>query len=199
MDSTKSPIARALSVIEEALDFPLYQDEKIMRAMRFAETAHAEISQKRKITGLPYIIHPMGVAKIVAEFGGDTNMVCAAWLHDVVEDTKYTNADIKAEFGNDVAKLVAGLTKTYDDNDKSRDVKVAKYMKHLDKQSARVKTVKCADILHNSSDVVETDPKFAARYLAENTSILTVLEGGNRKLYRKLKAQLEAKLAQLSR
>jgi len=196
---TRSPVAKTLALIYEALDFPLYQDEKIMRAMRFAEQAHASVKQKRKTTGLPYIVHPMGVAKIVAELGGDTNMVCAAWLHDVVEDTPVTSADIKAEFGDDVAMLVSGLTKTYGGNDKSREVKVAKYMKHLAKQPARVKTVKCADILHNSSDVVETDPKFAVRYLAENMQIITVLVGADKKLYRKLEQQLANKIEKLQR
>lgn len=80
----------------------------IERAIAFATEAHK--NQKRR-SGEPYIVHPLLVSCIVAHFGGDEVMVCAALLHDVVEDTDYTLEDVKKNYGEDVASLVDGLTK----------------------------------------------------------------------------------------
>ncbi|MDD6055901.1 MAG: RelA/SpoT family protein [Helicobacter sp.] len=80
----------------------------IQKAVAFAIEAHKE--QKRK-SGEPYVVHPLLVACIVAYFGGDEVMVCAALMHDVVEDTEFTLEDVKKDYGEDVASLVDGLTK----------------------------------------------------------------------------------------
>ncbi|MCI5969039.1 RelA/SpoT family protein [Helicobacter sp.] len=80
----------------------------IQNAIAFATEAHK--LQKRK-SGEPYIVHPLLVACIVLHFGGDEVMVCAALLHDVVEDTDYTLEDVVRDYGEDVASLVDGLTK----------------------------------------------------------------------------------------
>ena len=77
--------------------------QRITDAYMLAKEAHKD--QKRK-TGEPYIIHPIAVARIVAEeFELGANPIMAAFLHDVVEDTPYTLEDIKARFGDDVAFL----------------------------------------------------------------------------------------------
>lgn len=82
---------------------------RIREAYGFAADAHAP--QRRK-TGEPYIMHPVAVAHIVAEeFQMDANSIIAAFLHDVVEDTPFTNDDIRARFGEDVAFLVKVVTK----------------------------------------------------------------------------------------
>ena len=79
------------------------------RAYQLAHDAHA--NQKR-MTGEPYIIHPIAVARIVAvEMKLSAPPVCAAFLHDVVEDTDYTDEDMKRLFGDDVAFLVRVVTK----------------------------------------------------------------------------------------
>ena len=80
----------------------------IQNAIAFATEAHK--TQKRK-SGEPYIVHPLLVSCIVAYFGGDEVMVCAALMHDVVEDTEYTLEDVKRDYGEDIASLVDGLTK----------------------------------------------------------------------------------------
>ena len=80
----------------------------IEAAIAFATQAHKE--QKRR-SGEPYIVHPLLVSCIVAHFGGDEVMVCAALLHDVVEDTQYTLDEVRRDYGDDVASLVDGLTK----------------------------------------------------------------------------------------
>lgn len=88
-------------------------DEEQMKMVRaaynFAAVAHKD--QKRK-TGEPYIIHPIAVARIVAEeMGLGANPVMAAFLHDVIEDCPYTIDDIRERFGDDVAFLVGVVTK----------------------------------------------------------------------------------------
>lgn len=88
-------------------------DDKQMRLVRNAYelAAEAHKEQKRK-TGEPYIIHPIAVARIIAEeLELGANPVMAAFLHDVVEDTKYTIEDIRDRFGEDVAFLVGVVTK----------------------------------------------------------------------------------------
>lgn len=81
----------------------------IVKAFDFANDAHKNI---RRRSGAPYILHPIAVAKIVAlEIGLGYKSICAALLHDVVEDTEYTLDDIERHFGKDIAVLVDGLTK----------------------------------------------------------------------------------------
>ena len=80
----------------------------ILRAYNYAKKYHGE--QLRK-SGEPYIIHPLNVAYILAEIGLDDSTICAALLHDVVEDTEVTEADLRKEFGNEIADMVSGVTK----------------------------------------------------------------------------------------
>ena len=80
----------------------------ILRAYYFAESQHKD--QKRK-SGEPYIIHPLNVAYILADIGLDDATICAALLHDVVEDTDITHEDLIREFGIEIAEMVAGVTK----------------------------------------------------------------------------------------
>ena len=80
----------------------------IMKAYNLAESKHH--NQFRK-SGESYIIHPLHVAYTLAQIGLDDNTVCAALLHDIVEDTDVTNEDLKKEFGEEIAQMVAGVTK----------------------------------------------------------------------------------------
>ena len=83
--------------------------EIIKRAYLMAKEAHKGV---RRRSGEPYIIHPIAVARIVSqEIGLGSTSICAALLHDVVEDTEYTVEDIESQFGKKIASLVAGLTK----------------------------------------------------------------------------------------
>lgn len=83
-------------------------DGPIARAWRVAARAHA--GQRRK-SGHPYIVHPLAVAEHVADLGADIDAICAAVLHDTVEDTPVTLEDVRALFGDDVALIVDGVTK----------------------------------------------------------------------------------------
>ncbi|MDE7109642.1 MAG: HD domain-containing protein, partial [Muribaculaceae bacterium] len=82
--------------------------EIIERAFRFAKEAHRGV---RRRSGEPYILHPIAVAKIViSELGLGSTSICAAFLHDVVEDTEFTLDDIRNAFGPKIAEIVDGLT-----------------------------------------------------------------------------------------
>ena len=80
----------------------------ILKAYNYAKNYHN--GQCRK-SGEPYIMHPINVAYILADIGLDDSTICAALLHDVVEDTEVTEADLRKEFGNEIADMVAGVTK----------------------------------------------------------------------------------------
>ena len=80
----------------------------IMKAYNLADGKHKDQCRK---SGEPYIIHPMNVAYILADIGLDDSTICAALLHDTVEDTDVTNEYIENEFGREIAEMVAGVTK----------------------------------------------------------------------------------------
>jgi GTP diphosphokinase / guanosine-3',5'-bis(diphosphate) 3'-diphosphatase len=82
--------------------------ELIEHAYHFADWAH---SGQTRLSGEPYITHPWNVALIVADMGLDDPSIAAALLHDVVEDTEVEMATIVQEFGEEVARLVEGVTK----------------------------------------------------------------------------------------
>ena len=83
--------------------------ELITHAFKFANHAHYGV---RRLSGEPYIMHPLAVARIcVREIGLGSTSICSALLHDVVEDTDYTVEDIAGLFGDKIAQIVSGLTK----------------------------------------------------------------------------------------
>ena len=83
--------------------------ELITHAFNFAHKAHYGV---RRLSGEPYIMHPLAVARIcVKEIGLGSTSICAALMHDVVEDTDYTVEDIAGLFGDKIAQIVGGLTK----------------------------------------------------------------------------------------
>lgn len=121
----------------------------IRTAYELAAEAHA--SQVRK-SGEPYIIHPIGVASILAQLQMDEKTLAAAFLHDVVEDTDYTLADIKEKFGEVVANLVDGVTKLGKIEYISKeDRQIENYRKMFlaMARDIRVVLIKLADRLHN--------------------------------------------------
>ena len=121
----------------------------ITRAYALADEAHR--GQGRK-SGEPYIVHPAAVAKIVAELGLDEVTVAAALLHDAVEDTGITLTDLAADFGDEVAAIVDGVTKLdrvkFDSKEAQQAATVRKMLVAMAKD-LRVLIIKLADRLHN--------------------------------------------------
>src|SRR5215813_7869117 len=119
----------------------------LRKAYEVAELMHR--GQLRK-SGEPFISHPLAVAQKVAELGMDTTTIVAALLHDTVEDTSYTMAQLRAEFGGEVARLVDGVTKFekvfYGD---AAEVETIRKMIIAAGADVRVLVVKLADRLHN--------------------------------------------------
>ncbi len=126
--------------------------EIIEKAFFFAKQAHKGIT---RLTGEPYIMHPLAVARIVVkEIGLGSTSICAALLHDVVEDTDYTVEDISAMFGEKIASIVDGLTKISGDKfaEQAKGQEQAENMRKLlltMSDDARVVLIKLADRLHN--------------------------------------------------
>ena len=124
-------------------------DMNIHRSYNLARSAHAD---PKRATGEPYIIHPFAAALTVVQLGMDTDTVCAALLHDVVEDTSVTLDEIKKEFGEDVATMVDGVTKLskikFVSKEEAQAENVRKMMIAMAKD-VRVIIVKLADRLHN--------------------------------------------------
>jgi (p)ppGpp synthase/HD superfamily hydrolase len=160
-------------------------NDVIARAAEYARAAHASINQRRKYTKEPYIVHPEAVANIVAEVSDDAATIVAAWLHDVVEDTPITIEQIEAEFGADIAGLVADLTDVSNKSDGNRARRKAIDRDHTALADPRAKTVKLADVIHNLGDIVSLAPDFAPVYLEEKEHLLEVLTEGHPVLFQR--------------
>lgn len=123
--------------------------ELIKKAYNLASEKHGN---QCRMSGEPYIIHPMGVAYILAELGLDDETICAALLHDVVEDTDLTHEDLVELFGDSIAEMVAGVTKLGSIRFTSVEEKqVENYRKMFLAmgKDIRVILIKLADRLHN--------------------------------------------------
>ncbi len=125
------------------------QIEIVTRAYQTAARAHQ--TQRRK-SGEPYIVHPLAVARIIAELGLDEVSICAALLHDAVEDTRVELEDIDRAFGTDVAAIVDGVTKLdrvrFDSKEAQQAATMRKMMVAMS-NDMRVLIIKLADRLHN--------------------------------------------------
>lgn len=149
------------------------------RAMMFAREAHKH--QVRKYIGNPYADHLAEVAGIVATVAYDIQTMsgagmqeifAVAWLHDCVEDCGVTMQELEDQFGPQVAIGVSGLS---DVETGSRSERKAASRKRLSMCSGWIQTIKCADLISNTSSIVKHDPKFAVTYLEEKRLLLDVL------------------------
>ena len=138
------------SLIQKILDGEKQYDlSKIVSAYELAEKYHH--NQKRE-SGEPYITHPLAVAYILLELGMDTDTICSALLHDVVEDTDCTLEQLQKKFGTDVAMLVNGVTKLKKVETFTKDEQKAENIRKIllaMSEDIRVIIIKLADRLHN--------------------------------------------------
>ena len=146
-------------------------------AFYFAKSAHT--GQKRA-SGEEYFTHPVAVAKILIDLGMDYNTVAAAFLHDVVEDTPVSESDIKAEFGDEILELVAGVTKLDKIEFKSHEEEQAENFKKIFVSMAkdiRVIIIKLADRLHNMRSLNFLSQERQLRMAHETLDIYAPLAG----------------------
>lgn len=177
---------------------------RIEQAQQFAHEAHDSIKQVRKYTGQPYWVHTDEVARLVASVGllnipmAATSeiedranivedMVCAAHLHDVLEDVMplnplYDDAAIVKKFGSNVAALVVALTDVYTKENfpqLNRAERKRLERERISHTSRDAKTIKLADLISNTKSIVADDPDFARVYLDEKLALLPYLVEGN--------------------
>src|SRR5438874_1297689 len=140
-------------IAEVAAYNPTVDRDLLARAFRFAAKAHG--GQYRR-SGQDFVLHPLGAARICAELHLDEQTIAAALLHDVVEDTECSIDDIRTEFGEDVARLVEGVTKLTRIQFQTREQAEAENYRKLIvamAEDARVILIKLADRLHNLREI----------------------------------------------
>lgn len=186
---------------------------RIEHAQAFAHKAHDSIKQVRKYTGEPYWVHTDDVANIVENLpfspvdsiGEREDMVCAAHLHDVIEDVMPINPYfdlylISHHFGEHVAKLVNDLTDVYTKEawpDLNRKQRKIHERERLGKTSPLAKTIKLADLISNTKSIIENDKDFANLYLREKFALLPYLSEGNPILLQRASIQCVNEMQQL--
>jgi RelA/SpoT family (p)ppGpp synthetase len=165
------------------------QRDKVVHAFEFAARAH---SGQARASGQPYITHPVAVAGIVAELKLDVESICAAILHDVIEDTSVGLGIIRHEFGDDVASIVDGVSKLDKLSFTNRgDAQVESFRKMMLAMvdDIRVILVKLADRLHNMRTLDALPPSKRARIAKETLEIYAPI--ANRLGINWLKVELE--------
>lgn len=129
-----------------------YTEEEIANVKRAYELAAKVHEGQKRLSGEPYIMHPLSVALILARLGMDDASIIAAMLHDTVEDTDLTNDEIKKEFGDTVAELVDGVTKIGRVPLQTKEEQQAENIRKMliaMSRDIRVIIIKLADRLHN--------------------------------------------------
>src|ERR1019366_4008480 len=164
MDTLLAPLAKTL-----ATNLPEFKSGELDHAFEVAKKAHA--GQFRK-SGEPYITHPLAVAEILADLGMDQATITAALLHDTVEDTPYSLEALRADFGEEVAILVDGVTKldklTYGP---TAEAETLRKMVVAMSKDIRVLVIKLADRLHNARTWQFVSPESASRKARETLDI----------------------------
>jgi (p)ppGpp synthase/HD superfamily hydrolase len=155
------------------------------RALAFATAAHESIDQRRKYTGEPYIVHPVAVAELVKSVPHTEEMVAAALLHDVVEDTPVSIEEVDAEFGAEVAMLVSWLTDVSRPEDGNRATRKNRDLEHTRQAPAAAQTIKLADLIDNTRTIKAHDPAFWKVYRREKLALLRVLRNGDPNLWQR--------------
>ena len=180
--------------------------EILEKIKEFADKAHGD--QTRKYTPERYIVHPVRVMNILTAYTDDTAVLAAALLHDVLEDTSTTVEDIRNFLSpiledqevDKTVRLTIELTDVYTKVNYprlNRRQRKNKEVERLHLISAEGQTIKYADILDNSIEIVEQDPDFAKVFLHEAKSILRKMDKGHLELYEKVYHTVDALLEQL--
>ncbi len=149
----------------------------VLRAHDFAKIAH---KNQKRASGEPYFTHPCAVAKILIDLGMDSNTICAAFLHDVLEDTPVSERELEEEFGDEVLLLVQGVTKLEKIEFKSREERDAENFRKIlvsMSKDIRVIILKLADRLHNMRSLNFLSQDRQQRMARETLDIFSPLAG----------------------
>jgi GTP pyrophosphokinase len=188
-ESEKSLINGQLEELLSSCNCSEEGKKRIRKAFVFANHAHMGVRRK---AGEPYILHPLTVAMIVVnEIGLGEDAVCAALLHDVVEDADYTVEDIRSRFGDKVAELVDGLTKIEGVFDKTQSKQAENFKKILLTlvTDVNVILIKLADRLHNMRTLDAMSEKKQFQIAGETFYLFAPL--ADRLGFYKIKTELE--------
>lgn len=151
-----------------------YMENIVEMSRIYCMAAHDAVGQRRKYSDEPYWVHPIEVAELIKAHGFDNEVIAAAHLHDVVEDTGITLDQIRSIFGSNVETYVENVTdisKPEDGNRKTRKLVID--LGHLAQATYEGKSIKLADLYSNTKSIVENDPGFARVYLKEKEAYLT--------------------------
>jgi GTP diphosphokinase / guanosine-3',5'-bis(diphosphate) 3'-diphosphatase len=174
----KPQLMRQFELVDRVKEYnPKANEELLNRAYVYAMKAHGE--QKRD-SGDPYFSHPLQVAAILTDLKLDDATIAAALLHDTIEDTDATRAEIDRLFGHDIGRLVEGLTKLKKLDLVSREAKQAENLRKLllaIADDVRVLLVKLADRLHNMRTLAYRPPEARRRTAEETLDIYAPLAG----------------------
>ena len=174
----KPQLMRQYELIDRVKQYNPATDEDLLnRAYVYAMRAHGE---QRRESGDPYISHPLEVAAILTELKLDDATIAAALLHDTIEDTDATRAEIDRLFGRDIGSLVEGLTKLMKLDLVSKEAKQAENLRKLllaIADDVRVLLIKLADRLHNMRTLAHRPPEARRRTAEETLDIYAPLAG----------------------
>jgi guanosine-3',5'-bis(diphosphate) 3'-pyrophosphohydrolase len=166
----------AEALVKEMLrHYPDGDAELVRRAYTYAEEAHGE---QKRVSGEPYFTHPVAVAMLIAELGMDPATIAATLLHDVPEDTPKTTEDIRQQFGDEIGRLVEGVTKLGRLQGQSRDVHQAESIRKMFLAMAddlRVVVIKLCDRLHNMRTLAPLPPDKQRRIAQQTMEIYAPL------------------------
>ncbi len=149
----------------------------VERARTYAIAAHR--NQVRRYTGEGYVVHPERVAAAVARETDDPEVIAAAWLHDVLEDTGASAEELTAQFGGRVAGLVVELTNVFTADTHptlNRARRKALERRRLAAASREARLIKRADALDNLATIEVHDPAFAEVYREEVAALMAIVD-----------------------
>lgn len=171
---------KTIPQLKDFIDIGRFERRDISRmkqALQYAVLAH---ENQHRLSGEPYIIHPIQVAKMLFEMGFNSDVIIAGLLHDTVEDTGTTLENLKNEFGSEVADLVDGVTKISrikSENIKQRQAENIRKMLLSMVNDIRIILIKLADKLHNMRTLEYLDRARAERIARETLDIYAPLAG----------------------
>lgn len=151
--------------------------EMIEKAYKVSEDSH---QGQFRLSGEPYIVHPLQVGFILYELGLDEKVISAGILHDVIEDTKYTREDMVRDFGTEITQLVEGVTKISQIKSQSKETEAAENIRKIiiaTIQDIRVILIKLADKTHNMRTLSFQPPEKQRRIANETLSLYAPIAG----------------------